>query len=250
MVSPMTESEPEPAAGASAAPKPTRPPWSRRRKVATWTSGGLILAVLGLVGLDRGAEIVVERVVAGKVKGCLQTPERPDVEISGFPLLPDLIRGRLDGMRMTAHDANAEGVRVSELHVEAHGVERQGSGGEIDSLRGSGRVTYDAMSEQAMGMTVSNGGDGSLKVSGGLGMFSGSATTTPRIENGELVLAPGEVSTPLFGDLDLGDFPEIRIPLRELPAGVDVDLNPTDSGLEFSFRGTDVRLPDNPCEVS
>lgn len=249
MVSAMTEPGPEPAAEV-AAPRAKRPPWSRRRKVATWTSVGVVASALGLIALDRGAEIVIERVVAGKVKGCLQTPDRPDVEISGFPLIPDLIRGRLDGMRMTAHDANAEGVRVSELRVEAHGVERKGSGGEMDSLRGSGLVTYEAMSEQALGMTVSNGGDGSLKVAGGIGVLGGSATTTPRIENGELVLEPGQVSTPLFGDLDVSDFPEIRIPIRELPAGVNVDLNPTDRGLEFSFDGTDVRLPDNPCEIS
>lgn len=238
----MTEPVTEPAT--------ERPPWSRRRKVATGISVGVIASALGLVALDRGAEIVIERVVAGKVKGCLQTPDRPDVEISGFPLLPDLVRGRLDGMTMTARDANAQGVRVAELRVEARGVERKGSGGELDSLRGSGLVTYEAMSEQAMGMTVSNGGDGSLKVAGGISVFSGSATTTPRIENGDLVLEPGQVSTPLFGELDFTDFPAIRIPLRELPTGVDVELNPTDRGLEFTFAGTGVVLPDDPCNVS
>lgn len=244
MVSPMTEPEPV------APPAPRRVPWSRRRKVATWTSVGVVGSALGLVVLDRGAEIVIERVVAGKVKGCLQTPDRPKVEISGFPLLPDLVRGRLSGMTMTARDANAQGVRVSELRVEAHGVERKGSGGKLDSLRGSGLVTYDAMSEQAMGMKISNGEDGALKISGGLGLLSGSATTTPRIEDGELVLQPGQVSTSLFGDLDFTDFPEIRIPIRELPSGVDVELNPTDQGLEFSFEGTEVVLPDDPCKVS
>jgi hypothetical protein len=229
---------------------PKRPPWSRRRKVATWTSVGFIGSALGLVVLDRGAEIVVEHVVAGKVKGCLQTPDRPHVEISGWPLLPDLVRGRLDGMTMTAHDANALGVRVQDLRVEAHGVERKGSGGEMNSLRGSGLVTYDAMSEQALGMSISNGGNGSIKVTGGLGIFSGSATTTPRIENGELVLEPGDISSPLFGNVNMGDFPPIKIPIRELPTGVNVNLNPTDAGLEFTFDGTNVRLPDNPCKVS
>lgn len=250
MVSPMTESAaPEPVAPPAPA-KPARAPWSRRRKVATWTSVGVVASGLGLVGLDRGAEIVVERVVAGKVKGCLQTPDRPKVEISGFPLLPDLVRGRLSGMTMTAQDANAQGVRVSDLRVEARGVERKSSGGKLDSLRGTGLVTYEAMSEQALGMTISNGADGSLKITGGISIFSGSATTTPKIENGELVLEPGQVSTPLFGDVDFTDFPAIRIPIRELPTGVDVDLNPTDRGLEFSFSGTDVVMPDDPCKVS
>ncbi|HUR75038.1 MAG TPA: DUF2993 domain-containing protein [Sporichthya sp.] len=245
----MTESSPEPPA-LPLAPPPARTRWSRRRKVATWTSVGVVVSGLGLVVLDRGAEIVVERVVAGKVQGCLQTPDRPHVEISGFPLLPDLVRGRLHGMSMTTHDANAQGVRVSDLTVEAQGVERKGSGGKMDSLRGSGLVTYQAMSAQALGMTVSNGGDGSIKVSGGISLFSGSATTTPRIENGQLVLEPGQVSTPLFGSLDVGAFPPIRIPIRELPVGVNVGLHPTDRGLEFSFDGTDVVLPDDPCKVS
>lgn len=227
-----------------------RPPWSRRRKIATWATVGVTASALGLVILDRGAEMVVEHVVAGKVKGCLQTPDRPHVEISGWPLLPDLVRGRLDSMTMTAHDANAQGVRVQDLRVEARGVERKGSGGEIDSLRGSGLVTYDAMSRQALGMTISNGGNGSIKVSGGLGLLSGTATTTPRIENGDLVLKPGEITSPLLGQLNMGDFPEIKIPIRELPTGVDVKLAPTDRGLEFSFDGTGVRLPDNPCDVS
>jgi hypothetical protein len=231
-------------------PAPKRPPWSRRRKVATWTSVGVVGSALGLVVLDRGAEIVVEHVVAGKVQDCLQTPDRPKVEISGFPLIPDLIRGRLDHLTMTAHDANAQGVRVAELHVDARGVQRKGSGGRMNSLRGSGLITYQAMSGQAMGMTVSNGGDGSIKVSGGLGLLSGSATTTPRIDNGELVLEPGQVSTSLFGNLDVGSFPAIRIPIRQLPTGVNVNLNPTDRGLEFSFDGSDLRLPDNPCQLS
>lgn len=248
MVSPMTEPAADPVE--PAAPAPRRAPWSRRRKVATWTSVGFAVSALGLLGLDRGAEVVVERVVAGKVQDCLQTPDRPDVEIGGFPLIPDLVRGRLEHLTMTARDANAQGVRVAELTVDARGVEREGSGGEMDALRGSGLVTYAAMSEQAMGMTVSDGGDGSLRISGGLGLLSGSATTTPRIENGDLVLEPGQVSTPLFGEVDFTDFPEIRIPIRELPTGVDVELEPSDEGLRFSFAGTAVRLPENPCELS
>jgi hypothetical protein len=235
-------------------PQPKRAPWSRRRKVATWTTVGVVGAALGLVALDRGAEVVVEHVVAGKVQDCLGTPDKPHVEISGWPLLPDLVRGRLDHLSMTAHDAKAQseltsgdGVRVSELRVEADGVERKGAGGTMKSLEGSGLVTYDAISAQAMGMTVSNGGDGSLKISGGLGLLSGSATTTPKIEDGSLVLEPGQVSTSLFGNMDFSGFPAIRIKLRELPSGVNVHLNPTDQGLEFTFDGTNVVTPDNPC---
>jgi hypothetical protein len=209
---------------------------------------------LGLVVLDRGAKVVVEHVAASKIQDCLGTPDKPDVNVSGFPLLPDLIRGRVKHLTMTAHDAQAQsgiagGVRVAELHVDAHGVERKGAGGSMDSLTGTGLVTYDAMSAAAMGMTVSYGGDHNVKIAGGLGPFSGSATATPQITDGSLVLQPGQV-TSLFGNFDVSGLGPIRIALRELPAGVDVNLNPTERGLEFTFSGTDVRMPDNPCGSS
>lgn len=231
-----------------------KPKWSRRRKAATWTTAGVLGSALGLVALDRGAEAVVEHVVAGKVQDCLGTPDKPDVEISGWPLLPDLVRGRIDHLEMTARDAKAQtqltsgdGVRVQELHVEADGVQRKGVGGKMKSLRGSGLVTYDAMSEQAMGMSITKGDGDSLKISGGLGLLSGSATATVKIEDGVLVLQPGDVSTPIFGNMDFSSFPAIRIELRELPSGVNVKLNPTDRGLEFTFDGTNVVSPDNAC---
>lgn len=239
---------PPPPASPTASPGRAR--WSRRRKVATWTSVGFVASALGLVVLDRGAELVVERMVAGKVQDCLGTPERPDVEIGGFPLLPELVRGRLGSMTLTARDANAQGVRVQELHVEARGVERQGAGGTMDSLRGSGLVTYEAMEARAMGLTVSYGGDGQIKVSGGLGLLSGSATATASIVDGDLILKPGQISTGLFGELDLGSLPEISFPIRELPTGVDVELNATERGLEFTFDGTDVTMPGEPCKVA
>jgi hypothetical protein len=98
-----------------------------------------------------------------------------------------------------------------------------------------------------MGMTISNGGDGSLKISGGLGLLSGSAAITPRIEDQSLVLEPGEVTSSLLGNLDFSGFPAIRIKLRDLPSGVNIHLNPSDRGLEFTFDGTNVVMPDNPC---
>ncbi len=245
----MTGPTPEPTPQSTTTLDAPRVRWSRRHKITTWASVGILGTGLLLVGLDRGAETLIERVVAGKIEDCLGTPDRPEVEVTGFPLLPGLVRGRLDGMTMTAHDANAQGVRVSELHVEARGVERKGAGGTMDSLRGSGLVTYGAMSEKAPGLNVSYGGGDNIKISGGLGLLSGSATATANIVDGSLVLQPGEISTPLFGEMDLGSFPAITMQLRELPAGLDIDLQPTERGLEFTFDGTDVQMPGNPCQA-
>lgn len=222
-----------------------------RRRVLAWAGVGLVGTAALLVGLDRGAEAFVERTVAGRLQDCLGTPQKPDVEIAGFPLLPDLVRGRLDRMDLTARDANAQGVRVEELRVQARGASRSGSadggGGEIDSLAGTGLVSYEAMSAQAPGITISYGGDGQIQVAAGLGVLGGSASATPSISGGALVLQPERISTSLFGEFDLGELPPITFELRELPRGLEVRLEPTERGLEFAFDGTNVRLPDNGC---
>lgn len=233
-----------PPSGTVAAPPAPRP---RRCRIAAWTGAGVLALVAAAVGLDRGAEAFIERTVANRMQDCLGTPDKPQVEIAGFPLLPDLVRGRLDRMDITARDASAQGVRVEELTVQARGATRKGGSGEIDSLTGSGLVSYDAMSAQAPGVTLSYGGDGQIQVAAGLGLLGGSASATPSIVNGALVLQPEQISTSLFGEFDLGELPPIRFELRELPQGLDVNLTPTERGLEFAFDGTDVRLPDDPC---
>jgi hypothetical protein len=231
-------------------PSAARPPRRSRRRIAVWIGVGAAVLSGSLLGLDRAAAVVIEHVTAGKVQKCLQTPKRPHVQLHDFPLLPHLVSGRLQHLTLTAHDINAKGVRVTELQVDAHGVSRHGAGGEVNSLRGTGLVSYDAISSNAMGLRVSYGGDGTIEVAGGIGALSGSGTLTPRIDNGDLVLQTGELSSPLFGNVDLQSIPPIRVPLRELPSGVNVTLNPSEQGLAFSFDGTHVEMADNICDMS
>ena len=235
----MTEVGPPPA---------PNPKW-RGRRIAAWAGVGVLGLTGGLIGVDRASAVLVEHVSASKIQKCLQTPSRPHVAIHDFPLLPHLIGGRLHHLTLTAHDANAKGVRIADLQVDARGVSRHGAGGTANSLRGSGLVSYDAISQRAMGLTVAYGGDGNLKVSGGIGLLSGSGILTARFDHGELVLQPGEVSSALLGNVDLGSFPPIRLPLRELPTGLNVTLNPTEQGLAFSFAGDHVQMPENICDL-
>jgi hypothetical protein len=222
----------------------------RTQRIAAWTGIGAVVLAGSLLGLDRASAVVVEHATASKVQKCLQTAERPHVHISDFPLLPHLFSGRLHHLTLTAHDANAKGVRVADLQVDARGVSRHGAGGDARSLRGTGLVSYDAISANALGLRVSYGGEGTVKVAGGIGLLSGSGTLTPRIDNGNLVLQAGELSSPLLGNVDLQNFPPIRLPLRQLPTGLHVVLNPTQQGLAFAFDGTDVTMPDNICDMS
>jgi LmeA-like phospholipid-binding len=211
--------------------------------------GALVLCG-SLLGLDRTSAVVLEHVSAGKVQKCLQTADRPHVRISDFPLLPHLLSGRLHHLTLTAHGANAKGIRVADLQVDVHGVNRHGTGNAVSSLRGSGRVSYDAISAHALGLRVSYGGAGTIEIAGGIGLLSGSGTVTPHIDNGDLVLQAGALSSPLLGNVNLQNLPPIRMQLRQLPTGVNVTLNPTEQGLAFSFDGTNVTLPDNICDMS
>jgi hypothetical protein len=54
----------------------------------------------------------------------------------------------------------------------------------------------------------------------------------------------------LFGEVDVQNFPPIRVQLRQLPTGLNVTLNPTQQGLTFSFDGTNVTMPENICDMS
>jgi hypothetical protein len=133
-------------------PGAAEPPRRGRRRVVAWTGVGVLVLTGSLLGLDRASAAVTEHVTAGKVQKCLQTADRPHVHISDFPLLPHLFSGRLDHLTLTARDANAKGVRVADLQVDAQGVSRHGAGGTAQSLRGTGMVSYDAISANAMGL--------------------------------------------------------------------------------------------------
>ncbi|MGQ0624933.1 MAG: LmeA family phospholipid-binding protein [Sporichthyaceae bacterium] len=222
---------------------PARPRRLLRRRLGV----GAGVAAAALLVADRGGQVLVERTVAGRIQDCLRTPDRPAVAISGFPFLDDLIRQELAEVSLSARDVDASGIRIEEIQAEMRGVGRRDGKGFVDSLNGSGLVTYDAMSAVAPGVAVSYGGDGQIKVAAGFGLLNASALARASIVSGALVIEPGAVSTPLFGTVDVGALGSIRIALRQIPEGLRVTLNPTEFGLEFSFAGTSILVPEAAC---
>ncbi|MGQ0631009.1 MAG: LmeA family phospholipid-binding protein [Sporichthyaceae bacterium] len=214
-----------------------------RRRLGIGAGAALVLLLIG----DRGGQVLAERVVADRIQDCLRTPDRPTVAISGFPFLDDLVRREIARMSLTARDVDASGIRVQEIRAEVRGAGQRDGQGFADSLAGSGLVAYEAMSAVAPGVGVSYGGDGQIKVGAGFGLLSASAVARASIVDGALVIEPGQVSTPLLGGLDLGALGPITIPLRQIPEGLRVTLNPTERGLEFAFDGTDITLPQGEC---
>jgi hypothetical protein len=211
-----------------------------------WLIATVVLVVL-LVVADRGGRYFAEKVVADRVQESLSTPESPSVSLGGFPFLTQLVGNKFDRVEVDVKDADAGKVRVAHVHAVLTGVERAGDGALADSIAGDGRIDYAAASRAADPFTVSYGGPGLVKITGKV-TYAGvtrtaSATGKPSIAGNQLIFRAEKVSTDLPGAAPVaGVVPDIKIPLREIPKGMRITLNPTESGIEFSFDGEHVEL--------
>jgi hypothetical protein len=116
----------------------------------------------------------------------------------------------------------------------------------VDSLSGGGRISYAAASQAARGFTVSYGGKGLVKISGDVRLAgqtrTASATGRPRIAGNQLVIRAEQVSVDGTAAPVAGLIPDLRYPLREIPKGLNIRIDPTEAGIDFSFDGEDLAL--------
>lgn len=217
------------------------------RKPKFWVISAVLLVVLALVG-DRGAQFALERVVAGQIQDALATPSKPSVDLGGFPILAELIAQKLDRVEVDIRNGDAGKVRFEHVHAVLTGVKQQGGGIQADSISGGGLVGYAAISASAKPLKVGFGGDGLVEVTAAVKVlgqdYSASAAGRPRIDGSTLVIKPAKVTSNTGGDAGAlaKQIPEVRIKLRDIPAGLKIVLNPTEAGVEFSFIGEDVFL--------
>jgi hypothetical protein len=207
----------------------------------------IVLAVLALVA-DRGGQLAAERLVAQRIKTTLSTPDRPNVDLGGFPFLPELLRGKIRHAAVDLVDADGGKVQIARLHADLHGVSRHGDGILADQISGDGLITYDALTAAAKPLHVDFGGPGLVRITTELTVLgrelTASASGRPRIEGETWVIKPEQVSTSETGDAAIAarQVPEIRVPLRDIPPNLIVLLDPEADGLHFSFSGNNVQL--------
>lgn len=224
----------------------------RAIKILTFLVLGL--ALLAVVG-DRGGKMLLERIAAGRMQDALDTKERPGVSLGGVPFLPDLVKREFGTVEISVRDADAGRIRVARVDAVLHGVKQRGAGVQASSIDGDGLITYPALGAAAREATklpakFGYGGDGLVKMTAGVVILgrdlSASASSRPRIEGDLLIIKPEKASSTGLDDetatAAVQQLPEIRIPLRDVPKGLEIDLNPTAEGMEFSFRGKDVFL--------
>jgi hypothetical protein len=188
-----------------------------------------------------------EKVVADRVQESLSTPDSPSVSLGGFPFLTQLVGNKFDRVEVDVKDADAGKLKVAHLHAVLTGVERAGEGAIADSVAGDGLIDYAAATAAADPFTVAYGGPGLVKITGRVNYAgttrTASATGKPRIEKNQLIFSAQKVSTDLPGAVPVaGLVPDVKIPLREIPKGMKITLNPTETGIEFSFDGEHLEL--------
>jgi hypothetical protein len=215
--------------------------------------GLAVLAVLG-IGLDRAAEFATGRLVGGRIAEQTQAERRPTVDFLGFPFVTQAARREFDRVDVHLRGIRSrQQLRIERLDVQLRGVRLvQGNRARVEAMTGRGLIVYRDLAEVTGGETeVSYGGDGLVRMTRKvevLGVQSEvSALGRPLVRDGVLIVRPERFETgvgPLdqvVGRVSVRGF-TIRVPLRNLPEGVDVDLSPGPAGIDLRLTGDDLLL--------
>jgi hypothetical protein len=227
-----------------------------------------VRALLVVLVLLVGLAVVADRVAVGYVEdrvgreladqGGLQGP--PDVEITGFPFLTQLVAGRYDEVRISLSAdelGQPEGTRAD---VALHGVRvpfsgvLSGSVSEVpvDRIDGTATLSYDLLSAQLGGdTTLRREGDGlritkTVQVAGMTLPLT--ATGTVALDGDELVVDVARASgagaaIPGFLVGQVSDLLDLRYTIPPLPFGLQLtSVTPAEDGVEVTAEATDTVL--------
>lgn len=175
--------------------------WGRRILVT------LIVLGAGGVGADIGARAIVETRLASSIQGSLGLPERPEIELGGFPFLLQVARGRLEGLSLELRDVDAEGLLLDRVTLSLEElvfdrVALLGGSGSVSARGGRAEaiVTQDALStylqDHGTPVLVRLSGPGirvSTRISTGSQTTTATAEGPVRVEAGSLVFSPDRV---------------------------------------------------------
>ncbi|MCL3860949.1 DUF2993 domain-containing protein [Actinotalea sp. K2] len=217
-----------------------------------------VVGVVVVVGVLVGGAAVADGVIRERTEERLATDLQtqipgldtpPEVTISGFPFLTQVLAGELQDVHVTAPTATVEGLRMEQIDVRLRGV----TTGEPYSARDAGMTAFLPIRavQDALGIPFD------LAVSGEY--LTTSATVLGLAVDVELVpRAAGraiEIDVETFGlggvrvgaqDLPrgLGDqLQGLSFPVEGLPQGIELtDLRVRGDGVELTAEGTDVVL--------
>ena len=235
-----------------AAGRRPRSPWLRRLVIVV-----IVVAVL-LAVLDRGGDLLAERIAADNLQSSQHLSSRPDVSIDGVPFLTQFARRKYDHISVDAHDLPVDGgaVNISRLHVDLNQltISRDFSTFHVVSATAEATITYADLSRR-LGVEVHYAGDNRIKASKSIdlpvvGTVTPTITVAPALVNGALAFGKSAING---GGDDLGAVAEaltkvfdLSIPLDGLPFDIRVrSLRADASGVQAGFVGADLTLDKN-----
>ncbi len=241
----------------------------RRNKLVIWlVSVGVVLGLLVVgdrvaagIAEDRVATLIAERAADHGV----QSERPPDVDITGFPFLTQVVAGEYGQIDIHLDDLSSGELTLPKLEIRAMEVSAalsdvlNGNGPIVAArMEADGHISYESLTsilEEATSAKVTPKGDGLLEVSATVEVFgqqipvTGSATIT---FNGSVLQLVGQNFTAAGVDLPPGgqeildamaqDFSR-DIPVPSLPYGLVLeDLRLEDDSMVLSASAQDVPL--------
>ncbi|GGN94840.1 hypothetical protein GCM10011579_094800 [Streptomyces albiflavescens] len=240
--------------------EPPAPP-RRRRPVFIAVAALLTLAVVPVV-VDRVATARVEARTAKAFQQGMDTPERPEVHVRGFPVLTQLASGTLRHVDITAHDIPADGsarpLPLSELDLRLNGLRKSDNGQEAraSSAEATAHLSYTDVSD-ALGIEVSQGtrpGQVGARVLLPFGDEVTVTTTVSAVSGNRIRFRNFQVTggvLPTAGKALLDKVFEKPIQLRNIPEGLQLrSVTTTAHGLSARFSGESVTFhPDGASKT-
>ena len=218
------------------------------------------LLVLGLLaaGADFGVRFWTEARIAAGVQDALDLPERPELDLRGFPFLLQYARGRFDQVGVDVEDVEAEGLLIDRVALTFEDVTFD----RVTLLRGTGTVTSAGgfgeavlseeevssyLQEREIPVRVRFVGPDirvSTRISVGGATTTASADGTLSLEGGTLVFAPEGVE--IEGSIGVPAAAlSFEVPIPEVVDGLTYERVRVEEGtavVEASLAGAQIEL--------
>ncbi|MFE1909222.1 DUF2993 domain-containing protein [Streptomyces gardneri] len=218
----------------------------------------IVAVVLGgvLVGIDRLAVAYAESEAASRVKLSGASSESFEVDIKGFPFLTQVADKRFGEVDVVAKGVEATAgsrkIKITELTADLRDVTVTGdwAGARAGSASGTALISYaDLTAASDREATVAYGGDGKLKVTGGVEIMGRTLTrsvlSTVTIVNGDTIKVRAD-EVPGEGIPGVEELVRKRTDFERpigLIAGMKVEkVEATPEGLAVAVSGKDIAL--------